>query len=191
MQQADTAAVASCSGCSIHITDSAGIAQQRRGFFGGATGAAHRTHKDRRLIGFSQQQMFDVVADVDSYKHFVPWCQESRVTKIVDDHNFEADLQVGFKMFCERYTSKVHTEAPKKIISEAADSAVFNHLVFKWEFAPGPTQKTVWTSFAVDYDFKNALYTQTSTLFFDQVVSKMISAFEGRCRELYGQPKGT
>ena len=138
-------------------------------------------------MGFTPKQMFDVVADVNDYHLFVPWCRHSKVTKVIDDHHFEADLEVGFKVFSERYTSKVYTEEPKLVISEAADTAVFNHLKFRWEFANGPTANTCWTTFSVDYDFKNAIYTQTSTPFFDQVVAKMIGAFDHRCRDLYGK----
>jgi ribosome-associated toxin RatA of RatAB toxin-antitoxin module len=138
-------------------------------------------------MAVTPNQIFDVVADVDNYKHFVPWCRYSKVTKILDAQHFEADLEVGFKVFSERYTSKVTTDEAKLVVSEAADSSVFNYLKFRWEFAPGPTARTTWITFSVDYDFKNALYTQTSSLFFDQVVAKMMRAFDHRCKELYGR----
>ena len=55
---------------------------------------------------FSPSQIFSVVADVDRYKEFLPWCKDSivlqrRGTRIV------ADLIVGFQLFEERYTSAI------------------------------------------------------------------------------------
>lgn len=148
------------------------------------TEGASKRHKERRLMNVPPAQICAVVADVDSYKEFVPWCHRSRIIQRIDDSTFDADLLVGFEMFSERYTSRVTVQAPNLITSEAVDSEVFNHLKFRWEFAPGPTPTTTWATFAVDYSFKNALYGQTSVMFFDQVVAKMISAFAKRCRDL-------
>lgn len=46
-------------------------------------------------------------ADVDNYQHFVPWCRKSVVTKRSDDgHKIEAELEVGFQLFVERYACR-------------------------------------------------------------------------------------
>lgn len=166
----------------------ASAAVQHRHFLGSAAPVSKR-HRERRLMAFSRKQLYDVVADVDQYVNFVPWCRRSVVTRIVDDTHFEADLEVGFQLFSECYTSKVTLKEPEKIVSEAADSSVFHKLLFTWEFAPGPTANTTWTTFHVDYSFKNIIYGQTSVLFFDQVVSQMISAFDKRCRQVYGKQR--
>lgn len=47
---------------------------------------------------YSPEQFFDVVADVDSYKKFVPFCVDSRVVKVIDEGTIEADMSVGFKV---------------------------------------------------------------------------------------------
>lgn len=51
---------------------------------------------------FSQQQLFDVVAEVERYKEFVPWCQRSVVTDKTNANELYAELEVGFRMFVER-----------------------------------------------------------------------------------------
>ena len=55
-----------------------------------------------RVFRFSQQQLFDVVAEVESYKEFVPWCQRSVIIDQTDPNNLYAELEVGFRMFVER-----------------------------------------------------------------------------------------
>ena len=48
--------------------------------------------------------MFEVVANVDDYKHFVPWCRNSRVVETKGAH-VRAVLEVGFPPLVERYSS--------------------------------------------------------------------------------------
>ena len=43
-----------------------------------------------------------MVADVDHYHEFVPWCQRSEVLVRRDMEYVEAELEVGFKLFVER-----------------------------------------------------------------------------------------
>lgn len=140
-------------------------------------------------MAFSPSELFSVVADVDSYEEFVPWCRQSCVTRRLESGKYEADLVVGFQMFREKYTSVVTVQEPCLVHSEAADSAVFHHLVTRWELKPGPNKTTSWVTFTIDFSFKNVIYAQTATLFFDQVVSKMISAFDKRCEQIFRAQK--
>ncbi|KAK9793230.1 hypothetical protein WJX73_008192 [Symbiochloris irregularis] len=148
--------------------------------------ACSKKHQERKLIRFSQEQIFSVAAEVENYKEFVPWCQRSVIVDVRDEDNFSAELEVGFKMFVERYTSEVTLTRPNKVVSKVSDSTLFNHLDTTWEFAPGPTPNTCWLSFRTDFEFKSPLYAQVANVFFDEVVRRMMGAFEKRCLKLYG-----
>lgn len=87
-----------------------------------------------------------------------------------------------------RYTSKVTLHPPNKVSSTVADSALFHHLESTWQMTPGPSPNSTWLSFSVDFAFLNPLYANVAQLFFSEVVTRMMGAFEGRCKELYGQP---
>ena len=54
------------------------------------------------LCRFSQQQLYNVVANVEKYREFVPWCQRSVIVDAKDPNNVYAELEVGFRMFVER-----------------------------------------------------------------------------------------
>ena len=51
---------------------------------------------------YSPEQLYSVVAAVEHYREFVPWCQKSELIKREDDKYLEAVLEVGFKLFVER-----------------------------------------------------------------------------------------
>jgi ribosome-associated toxin RatA of RatAB toxin-antitoxin module len=155
-------------------------------FASNSGGSTSKVYHERRMMMFTPKQIFDVIADVDSYNEFVPWCRKSKVLRWLDDHTYDADLEVGFHLFSEQYTSRVTLENPKLVRSEARNSAIFHHLKFTWELSPGPVAHSSWVSFSTDFRFNNPLYTHTAGLFFDQVVGKMICAFDRRCKQVYG-----
>uniref|UniRef100_N1QT37 Coenzyme Q-binding protein COQ10 START domain-containing protein n=1 Tax=Aegilops tauschii TaxID=37682 RepID=N1QT37_AEGTA len=117
-----------------------------------------------RLLGvlsrYSPEQMYAVVAAVDLYEDFVPWCQRSRVIRRYDDGSFDAELEIGFKFFVESYVSHVEMEKPKYIKTTASQSGLFDHLINVWEFKPGPVPGTCDLYFLVDFKFQSPLYRQ-------------------------------
>jgi hypothetical protein len=64
---------------------------------------------------YSPEQVYAVVAAVDMYEDFVPWCQSSRVLWCKEDEALDAELKVGFKLFLERYISHVELKRPHLI----------------------------------------------------------------------------
>lgn len=66
-----------------------------------------KSHRESKVVPFSCEQMFDVVADVDRYHEFLPFCVDSRVLRRPNDNVMEAALRIGFRVFTESYTSRV------------------------------------------------------------------------------------
>ena len=48
------------------------------------------------------EQIYDVVADIDNYDRFVPWCIQSRIVSQSAPDTVDAELTVGFHMISER-----------------------------------------------------------------------------------------
>ena len=77
------------------------------------------THSETRTLPYSAQQMYDLVADVSNYPKFLPWTAAARIRTTDDkgDHLVVlADLVVSFKVFRERFGSRVVLWPDKKMI---------------------------------------------------------------------------
>ncbi|MBT6961195.1 MAG: type II toxin-antitoxin system RatA family toxin, partial [Rhodospirillaceae bacterium] len=42
-------------------------------------------HNEKRTLPYTQEQVFELVADVERYPQFLPWCIACRKTKPFDD----------------------------------------------------------------------------------------------------------
>ncbi|CAM9197640.1 unnamed protein product [Pylaiella littoralis] len=161
-----------------------------RSFFPNLSGVMsqgnRRSHRERRVVPYSPEQFFDVVADVDNYKKFVPFCVDSRVVKVINDDTMEAEMSVGFKLFTEKYTSRVATRRPNEVAVKAVHSRLFSSLDSTWRFRPTGNPNTTLIDFSVEFEVKNLLAAQAMDVFFEEVALQQVKAFERRCRHLYG-----
>lgn len=154
----------------------------------GTDGSCTKEYSETKVIGFSMEQLYNVVANVDDYKYFVPWCVSSHTFEKSETHA-RADLEVGFPpVVSEKYTSVLTLTKPNLVKSECMDGILFNHLTCIWRLSNGPVdvQNSCTLNFYISFEFKSLLHSQLSTMFFDEVVRKMVTAFESRCEKLHG-----
>ncbi|MCO5610210.1 hypothetical protein L7F22_064446 [Adiantum nelumboides] len=137
------------------------------------------------LFRYTPEQLFAVVAAVDLYQDFVPWCQRSTVMWQKDDA-LEAELEIGFKFLVERYISHVELKRPSLIKTSVSQSNLFEYLINVWEFKPGPKPGTCNLHFSVKFQFRSPLYRHVANMFFQDVVSRLVGSFEERCSRVYG-----
>ncbi|XP_076921568.1 uncharacterized protein LOC143583023 [Bidens hawaiensis] len=164
---------------------------QRRGFLGFSDedqggAAVSKVHEEKRILGYSPEQMYAVVAAVDMYQDFLPWCKRSDIIKRHPDGSFDAELEIGFKFLVESYVSHVKLVKHKSIKITSSQSKLFDHLVNIWEFHPGPTPGTCDLHFLLDFKFQSPFYSQMASVLFKEVSSRLVGSFCDRCRLLYG-----
>jgi coenzyme Q-binding protein COQ10 len=141
------------------------------------------THAERRRLPYSPTQMFDLVADIEKYPEFLPWCVGSRVRER-KGNTIVGDLLIGYRMVRERFTSKIVLDRPRRIdvsYSEGPFRYLTNHWVFEPEADGGCT-----IDFYVDFEFRSRVLQKIIEVLFNEAVRRMVGAFETRARKLYG-----
>lgn len=144
-------------------------------------------HSETCRLPYTAQQMYDLVADVGSYPQFLPWCAAARIRSRNDkgDHEvMEADLVISFKVFRERFGSRVVLwPEVMKIDTEYVDGP-FRYMKSDWHFADAEGGCDV--SFHVDFEFKNAVLQGIIGVVFNEAMHRIVRAFEDRAKALYG-----
>lgn len=144
------------------------------------------THAERRVLPYTPQQLYELVADVERYPEFLPWCIGARVRRR-ESNLVVADLIIGFKMFRERFTStvKLSPDGPAPRIDVSYADGPFKYLNNHWIFTPLPQGCEI--DFFVDFEFKSRLLQRAIELLFNEAVRRMVAAFEARAAALYGK----
>ncbi len=123
------------------------------------------THAEKRNMPYSAEQLFALVADVERYPEFLPWCVDCRINKRrSNDDVIYADLTVGYKMFREKFTSKVTMENPNLIHVEYI-SGPMKYLSNHWKFM-AEEDGSCTIDFYVDFEFKNKMLQNVIGMFF-------------------------
>jgi len=146
------------------------------------------SHSETRTLPYTAQQMYDLVADVGSYPQFLPWTAAARIrsrTPFEGGEVMEADLVVSFKVFRERFGSRVTLWAEDKAIDTEYLDGPFKYMVSKWAFRDLEDGQCE-VAFSVDFEFKNRILQGAAGMFFYEAMQRIVRAFEGRAQELYG-----
>jgi coenzyme Q-binding protein COQ10 len=126
--------------------------------------------------------MYDLVADVERYPEFLPWCLRVRLSH-QNTNIIEAEVEVGFKALRERFTSR-NTLTPKTRIDVKYLNGPFRYLNNHWIFHPH--DKGCEIEFFIDFEFSSKLLQMLIGPIFNESVKIMVRAFERRAASLYG-----
>ena len=141
------------------------------------------THAEVRVLHHPPERLFDLVAAVDKYPEFLPWCVDARIRRR-EENLIVADLVIGYRMFRERFTSTVTLDRPNRI-DVSYSNGPFRYLNNHWIFAPeGIDSCTI--DFFVDFEFHSRVLQLMIERVFGEAVKVMVHAFERRADELFG-----
>ncbi|KAG0020665.1 Coenzyme Q-binding protein coq10a, mitochondrial [Entomortierella chlamydospora] len=121
--------------------------------------SSSRYYKDRILVKYSQQEFYNLVANVDDYHKFLPWCTYSKMSEPLpagSEQNQESrtingtagvtvrhgELGIGFNSLQERYVSTVTCQEPWTVRAVSYDSKLFKELATIWKFTPNIPKST-------------------------------------------------
>jgi coenzyme Q-binding protein COQ10 len=146
-------------------------------------------HTTRR-VRHGAAEMFELVADVESYPRFVPLCRALRVRRRenVDGRvRLIADMEVGYKAIRETFTSRVTCDRSKhRILVEYIDGP-FKHLENLWLFHDREEGKACLVDFHIHYEFRSRALGAIMGSMFDTAFRKFAEAFEDRADAVFGK----
>src|SRR5262249_19626321 len=154
-------------------------------------------YTEKRFLPHTPEQLFDLVAAVDRYPEFLPWCLAARIrsretTRSRPETVIVADLVVGLGVIRERYASRITLHPPHRIDVTQVEGP-FRSLNNRWIFEPvagSPERPAGGTllSFHIEFELRSALLQSLVGGLFSDAARRMVAAFEGRARQLYGAP---
>jgi len=132
--------------------------------------------------------MYDLVADVKRYPEFLPWCIALRVISTDKANSLQwviADMVVSYKVFREKFRSKVTLDPDSNVIDVEYIDGPFKNLKNKWRFNDLPDGGSQ-VFFEIDFEFRNLLLQKTAQTVFEKAFTRMSEAFVERAQRLYG-----
>ena len=143
-----------------------------------------------RILPYTPEQLFDVVADVARYPDFIPYLNSMRVWDRREEgegrSSFKAEAQVGYGVFRERFGTLVGLDRPACVVEAYLISGPFHKLENRWKFAPHEQGSAV--DFFVEVKLKSRLLQAALDANADRAANKILKGFEARARRLYGTP---
>ena len=146
--------------------------------------------KTSRRVAHDADEMFNLVADVESYPRFVPLCLALRVRRKSEDAGIVtlvANMEVGYKAIRESFTSRVTCDRQKREILVEYIDGPFQHLENWWIFHETGEPKTCLVEFRIAYEFKSPTLGLLMGGVFDKAFRTFAEAFEDRADVVYGK----
>lgn len=146
------------------------------------------THRQTATsVPYHPTQMFDLVADVERYPEFLPWCPALRIVEDKTENGageLITDMIVAYKVFREKFRSRVALDPQTREINVDFVRGPFRRLYNYWRFEESPGGAIV--HFEIDFELRSIFLQSAAAGFFEAKFTRMSDAFIQRADEIYG-----
>ncbi|MFO1187961.1 MAG: type II toxin-antitoxin system RatA family toxin [Alphaproteobacteria bacterium] len=149
-----------------------------------------RRHREHKRLPYKPDQVFDLVADIERYPDFLPWCEALKVLSRETSGHTEllvAEMTVGFNVYRERFKTEVTLDRAARRISIRYLKGPFKRLENDWRFEPDGEGTRV--DFDIAYEFRSPALQMLVGFFFEEALRRLVAAFDARAAALYGKPR--
>lgn len=136
------------------------------------------------LVPHSASQMFDLVADVEKYPQFMPWCGGATVSAR-DAQGMQASITISLAGIKQTFTTQNIHQYPNTIVLQLVDGP-FSELTGKWEFT-SLSEDACKVLFTLNYAFSNRALETIVGPIFNRIAMSFIDSFTQRAQVCYGE----
>lgn len=138
-------------------------------------------HTETKILPYSREVLYNIVANVEDYPNFIPWVSEVRALDRYDN-TVEYELGVDFKIVKEKFSTR-DTFYKNEAIEISLIQGPFSYLYNTWKFESIDANTTKITFF-IEFEFKNKLLGAMFSNIFVQAQKKILDAFDKRASDI-------
>lgn len=133
---------------------------------------------------YTAEAMYQLVADVETYPDFLPWCRSASIYESTSDE-VKATLEIARGPVRKSFTTRNRLQYGEAIRMSLVDGP-FKHLEGEWRFTPlGDDGSKI--ELHLEFDFESRLLRATVGPVFNHIAETMVEAFCKRAHALYGK----
>tara|TARA_B100001939_G_scaffold172242_1_gene148433 strand:+ start:36 stop:488 length:453 start_codon:yes stop_codon:yes gene_type:complete len=144
-----------------------------------------KSHKEIYYINSKKETIYNVIANIEDYPNFLPWCIGARIIDTKNDSDFviqKAELMISFKSFRERFVSEVKLDKNNWTINIVSNKKPFKLLEGRWVIIE--KKESCEVSFELQFELKSVILEKIIGLVFFQSVKSIVKAFEEQCLKI-------
>ena len=133
------------------------------------------------LVAYGAERMYELVADVEAYPQFLPWCKSAE-SRTEFNGDVIASLGINFSGVRQRFTTR-NRHDPNHSIDISLVSGPFKSLHGQWRFTPLSPQACK-VELVLSYEFANALLQRLVGSVFHRIAATLMESFIKRAEQL-------
>jgi coenzyme Q-binding protein COQ10 len=141
-------------------------------------------HVEQADLPYAPGQVFDLVADIESYPKFLRHVAAARISRR-EGSTLWVDQIVQFKLMRLKFSTKAVLDRPSRI-HVVCNESLLGTFDDQWSFTDGPDGGTK-LQCRTEFQFKSNLVRIAMDATLGEVLKTTVQAFQARARQLYGQ----
>lgn len=136
------------------------------------------------LVSYSAHEMYGLVADIESYGKFLPWCGGSRIVAR-DPDSVTAAIDIAYHGVHKTFTTRNRLE-PDRVMELHLVDGPFKFLQGEWRFEE-LDDRACKVSLDLKFEFSNRLLAFAIGPVFSNIANGLVDSFQRRAEEMYGK----
>ncbi len=128
--------------------------------------------------------MYGLVADIEAYPKFLPWCGGARILTRSGD-SVTAAIDIAYSGVHKTFTTR-NDGRPGELMELRLVEGPFRHLLGYWRFTP-LDEHSCKVSFDLEFEFSSRMLGLVVGPVFHRIATGMVDSFRLRAVQLYGR----